>query len=74
MRRLLSVALVGLFSFTLIGVTHLAAPTPVAAATIAATTACSNGVDTTPGLGLICEVTIVNTITPTGGLRDGHRQ
>ena len=37
------------------------------AATLAPTTTCSNGVDDTPGLGLICEVTIVNRITPTGG-------
>ncbi len=37
------------------------------AATIAATTTCSNGVDNTGGLGLICEVTIVNRITASGG-------
>ena len=37
------------------------------AATIARTTTCANGVDDTPGLGLICEVTVVNTITTTGG-------
>ena len=37
------------------------------AATIAATTTCSNGVDDTPGLGLICQVTVVNTITASGG-------
>jgi hypothetical protein len=40
---------------------------PAAAATIAPTTTCSNGVDDTPGLGLICQVTVVNTITATGG-------
>jgi len=39
----------------------------VAAATIAATTTCSNGVDNTGGLGAICEVTIVNRITASGG-------
>jgi len=38
-----------------------------AATTIAATTTCSNGMDNTGGLGLICEVTIVNTITASGG-------
>jgi hypothetical protein len=38
-----------------------------AAATLAPTTTCSNGVDNTPGLGLICDVTVVNTITSTGG-------
>jgi len=37
------------------------------AATIAATTTCSNGVDNSGGLGLICEVTILNTFTTTGG-------
>ena len=43
-----------------------------AAASAASTTTCSNGVDNTPGLGLICEVTIVNTITATGGYVEGH--
>ena len=37
------------------------------AATIAPTTTCSNHVDDTPGLGLICRVTVVNRITATGG-------
>ena len=37
------------------------------AATIAPTTTCSNGVDNTGGLGLICEVTVVNSITASGG-------
>lgn len=37
------------------------------AATIAATTTCANGVDNTGGIGLICEVTVVNTITANGG-------
>jgi hypothetical protein len=39
----------------------------VVTATIAATTECSNGVDDTPGLGLICDVTVANTFTGTGG-------
>jgi hypothetical protein len=38
-----------------------------AAATIASTTSCSNGVDNTGGLGLICQVTIANTFTASGG-------
>jgi hypothetical protein len=38
-----------------------------AATKIAPTTTCSNGVDNTGGLGLICQVTVVNTITGTGG-------
>jgi len=41
---------------------------PVAAAhTIAASTTCNNGVGGGGGQGVICEVTIVNTITATGG-------
>ena len=39
----------------------------VAAATLAPTTTCSNGVDNTGGLGLICRVTVNNTITASGG-------
>jgi hypothetical protein len=34
---------------------------------VAPTTTCSNGVDNTGGLGLICQVTIVNRITTSGG-------
>jgi hypothetical protein len=45
----------------------LLAAAPAFAATVAPTTTCSNGVDNTGGLGLICQVTVVNTITPTGG-------
>ena len=45
----------------------LALASGVVAATIAPTVTCSNNVDTTPGLGLICEVTVVNTITSGGG-------
>jgi hypothetical protein len=38
-----------------------------AAMKIASTTTCSNGVDNTGGLGLICQVTVVNRITASGG-------
>lgn len=38
-----------------------------AATTVAPTTTCANGMDNTGGLGLICEVTVVNTITDSGG-------
>ena len=63
MRRSLAVVLTsGLLLFA-----SLALATGATAATIAPTTTCSNGVDNTPGLGLICEVTVVNTITPSGG-------
>ena len=38
-----------------------------AATKVAPTTTCSNGVDNSGGLGLICQVTIVNRITANGG-------
>lgn len=63
MRRTLTLALVGaalLFS-------SLALAGGASAATLAAATTCSNGVDNTGGLGLICEVMIDNTFTTTGG-------
>lgn len=67
MRRLISLLSTGLFAVAiLVGVT-LTSASPAAAATIAATTLCSNGVDNTGGLGLICEVTVNNTITADGG-------
>ena len=40
-----------------------------AATNIAPTTTCANGMDNSGGLGLICQVTIVNTITTSGGAR-----
>ena len=67
MRRPLSLLLPGLLAFALLTAASIITAPPASAATIAATTTCSNGVDNTPGLGLICEVTIVNTITPSGG-------
>ena len=63
MRRSLAILLTG--GLLLLGSLALASST--AAATIAPTTTCSNGVDDTPGLGLICQVTVVNTITTSGG-------
>jgi hypothetical protein len=63
MRRSLAILLTG--GLLLLG--PLALASGASAATIAATTTCSNGVDNTGGLGLICEVTIVNTITEGGG-------
>ena len=63
MRRLL--AALGAAGLLLLG--SLGVAGGAVAATAAPTTTCSNGVDNTPGLGLICEVTIVNTITGSGG-------
>jgi hypothetical protein len=66
MRRQLTLLLTRLFGFALLAAASFVAISPASAATIAPTTTCSNGVDNTPGLGLICETTIVNTITPSG--------
>jgi len=67
MRRFVTLLSTGMLAFALlVGVTLTSAP-PASAATIAATTTCSNGVDNTPGLGLICEVSVENTITASGG-------
>ena len=40
---------------------------PAAAGVVAPTTTCSNGVYDTLCLGLIYEITVLNTITPSGG-------
>lgn len=64
MRRSLSLLVaVGLLLLGSLGLASVAA----AATTIASTTTCSNGVDNTGGLGLICQVTIANTFTASGG-------
>jgi hypothetical protein len=63
MRRLLASAVAaGLLLLSSLGLASVAS-----AATLAPTTTCSNGVDDTPGLGLICQVTVVNTMTRSGG-------
>lgn len=67
MRRLLTLFSAGIFAAAFMLGTSLNGASPATAATIAATTTCSNGVDNTGGLGLICEVTVNNTITPSGG-------
>ena len=56
-----------LLSGGLLLVASLALAGTVSAATIGSTTTCSNGVANSGGLGLICQVTIVNTFTTTGG-------
>jgi hypothetical protein len=63
MRRSLVVLLTG----ALLLVSSFALASVASASTAGATTACSNGVDDTPGLGLICQVTIENTLTSSGG-------
>lgn len=65
MRRPISFLVASLFALSLVAGAHVGVAT-VSAATIAPTTTCSNGVDETPGLGLICRVTIINTFTRSG--------
>jgi len=67
MRRPFAFLSAGLLAFGLLAATAFSAPSPAAAATVAPTTTCSNSIANTGGLGLICQVTIVNTITTTGG-------
>ena len=67
MRRPLTLLMTGVFALAALTAGSLTTASSAAAATAAATTTCSNGVDNTGGLGLICEVTIVNTITASGG-------
>ncbi|MDQ2854665.1 MAG: hypothetical protein M3R32_07390 [Chloroflexota bacterium] len=67
MHRLLIILSAGISAATFMLGLLVSGASPAAAATIAATTTCSNGVDNTGGLGLICEVTVNNTITPSGG-------
>ncbi len=63
MRRSVAILLTG----TLLLIGSLAFASGATAATFGTTTQCSNGVDDTPGLGLICQVTITNTFTGGGG-------
>ena len=67
MRRFVSLLFTGFLAFAMLVGLSLTSAAPASAATIAATTTCSNGVDNTPGLGLVCQVTVENTITATGG-------
>ena len=67
MRRPVASAASFLLSVSLLAAGFVGLAPVAVAATIAPTTTCSNGVDDTPGLGLICEVTVVNTITASGG-------
>lgn len=68
MRRPLAFLLSGLLAFAVLTVGSLTTTSPTfAATTIAPTTTCGNTIDNAGGLGLICEVTVVNTITAGGG-------
>src|SRR5687767_1031839 len=74
MRSPLTAFVACVFAFSVLATGRLVPPSPASAAvtigpttTIAATALCGNATDNTPGLGLICEVTVVNTITASGG-------
>ena len=66
MRRPTTFILSGLFALALLG-GSLGSVSRVSAATIAPTTTCNNGVGNPGGQGAVCQVTVVNTITPAGG-------
>ena len=68
MRRPLAFLASGLFALALLAAGSLTPVRPVAAlSTIGPTTSCANGEDNTPGLGLICQISIVNRINSAGG-------
>jgi hypothetical protein len=68
MRRPLAYLLSGLFAFAVLAAGSLTTtPSVFALTTIAPTTYCGNSILNPGGMGLICEVTVVNTITPPGG-------
>jgi hypothetical protein len=67
MRRSFTLLFPGLFALALLAPATLLTTSPVAAAPLAAVGACSTGVGNAGGEGIICQVTIVNTITATGG-------
>ncbi len=68
MRRPRVLLFTAALAVTLMSAVSLSTSSPTSAATtIAPTTTCSNGVNNAGGEGLICEVTVVNTITGSGG-------
>ncbi|MBA3688557.1 MAG: hypothetical protein H0W81_06995 [Chloroflexi bacterium] len=64
MRRPLSFLCTGIVALAMMTAASFGTATPTAAATIAPTTTCNNALGNG---GAVCEVTVVNTITPTGG-------
>jgi hypothetical protein len=67
MRRPLSLLLRGLAAFALLAPVSVITTMPVSAAPLSAAGACNTGIGNAGGQGIICEVTIVNTVTTTGG-------
>jgi len=66
-RHTLTVVVRGVFALALLAASLIITTLPAAAATVGATTTCSNGVDNAGGKGLICDITVVNSITAGGG-------
>jgi hypothetical protein len=66
-RRLPTLLFGGLVAFALLAAGLLVTVSPASAAPLAATGACSTGVGNSGGEGIICQITVVNTITATGG-------
>lgn len=66
MRRPFAFLLSGLFAFAMLAAAFSTAPVS-ASSIIAPSTSCSNGEFDTPGLGMICQVSIVNRINGSGG-------
>lgn len=64
MRRPISFLITASFAFALLTAASLSTAAPASAVTIAPTTTCNNALGNG---GAVCEVTVVNTITPTGG-------
>lgn len=67
MRRPITILAAGLLTLALLAAGSFASVSLVAAATLASTTTCANSVDNTGGKGLICQVTVTNRITASGG-------
>ena len=68
MRRPIAFLVSGLFALALLAAGSITPVRPVAAlSTIGTTTTCANGEDNTGGLGLICQVSIVNRFNSSGG-------
>lgn len=64
MRRLVTVIVPGVLALAMLTATSFVSVAPASAVTIGPTTTCNNALGNG---GAVCETTIVNTITPTGG-------
>jgi hypothetical protein len=67
MRSQFKILFRGLAALALMAPVSVLAASPVAAAPLSAVGACATGVGNAGGRGIICQITIVNTVTATGG-------